>query len=78
MLLNRNRYEYVYTVTINDRWLLLKPELLWLLIVNALQLNELSALQNTFYLQYKYVYINVRVFQNHETKLIPKYIVQTL
>ena len=78
MLLNCNRYEYVYTVTINGRWLLLNPELLWLLIVNALQLNELSALQNTFYLQYKYVYINVRVFQNHETKLIPKYIVQTL
>ena len=78
MLLNRNRYEYVYTVTINDQWLLLKPELLWLLIVNALQLNELSALWNTFYLQYKYVYINVRVFQNHKTTLIPKYIVQTL
>ena len=42
------------TVAINDQWLLLKPELLWLLIVNALQLNELSALPNTFYLEYKY------------------------
>ena len=44
------------TVTINDQWLLLKPELLWLLIVNALQLNELSALRNTFYPEYKYLY----------------------
>ena len=43
------------TVAINDRWLLLKPELLWLLIVNALQLNELSALRNTFYPENKYV-----------------------
>ena len=43
------------TVAINDRWLLLKPELLWLLIVNALQLNELNALRNTFYPEYKYV-----------------------
>ena len=39
----------------NDQWLLLKPELLWLLIVYALQLNELSALRNTFYPEYKYV-----------------------
>ena len=43
------------TVAKNDWWLLLKPELLWLLIVNALQLNELSALRNTFYPEYKYV-----------------------
>ena len=43
------------TVAINDQWLLLKPELLWLLIVNALQLNELNALRNTFYPEYKYV-----------------------
>ena len=44
------------TVATNDQWLLLKPELLWLLIVNALQLNELSALRNTFYPEYKYIY----------------------
>ena len=43
------------TVAINDQWLLLKPELLWLLIVNALQLNELNVLRNTFYPEYKYV-----------------------
>ena len=52
------------TVAINDQWLLLKPELLWLLIVNALQLNELSALRNTFYPEYKYLkYIYFFTFQ---------------
>ena len=52
------------TVAINDRWLLLKPELLWLLIVNALQLNELNALRNTFYPEYKYVcmYVSKMIF----------------
>ena len=42
------------TVQINNRWLLLKPELLRLL-VNALQLNELNALRNAFYPEYKYL-----------------------
>ena len=50
------------TVAINDQWLLLKPELLWLLIVNALQLNELSALRNTFYPEYKYLYIYIYIY----------------
>ena len=50
------------TVAINDQWLLLKPELLWLLIVNALQLNELSALRNTFYPEYKYSFLFLYVF----------------
>ena len=50
------------TVAINDQWLLLKPELLWLLIVNALQLNELSALRNMFYPEYKYIYIYIYIF----------------
>ena len=46
----------------NDQWLLLKPKLLWLWIVNALQLNELSALRNTFYPEYKYLYIYTYIF----------------
>ena len=50
------------TVAINDQWLLLQPELLWLLIVNALQLNELSALRNTFYPEYKYSFLFLYVF----------------
>ena len=50
------------TVAINDRLLLLKPEPLWLLIVNALQLSELSALRNTFYPEYKYVCMYVRMY----------------
>ena len=33
-----------------------------LLIVNALQLNELSALQNTFYPEYKYVCMYVCMY----------------
>ena len=32
---------------------------IYILIVNALQLNELSALRNTFYLEYKYIYIYI-------------------
>ena len=35
----------------------MKPELLWLLIVKALQLNELSTLRNTFHPEFKYSYI---------------------
>ena len=72
----RNIYIYIYiysvvlqfrtirnsTVAINDQWLLLKPELLWLLIINALQLNELSALRNTFYPEYKYIYIYIYIY----------------
>ena len=50
------------TVAINDRWLLLRPELLWVLIVNALQLNELSAIRNTFYPEYKYVCMYITAF----------------
>ena len=53
------------TLDINDQWLLLKPELLWLLIVNALQLNELSALRNTFYPEYKYLYIYIYIYDFH-------------
>ena len=32
------------------------------LIVNALQLNELSALRNTFYPEYKYLYIYIYIY----------------
>ena len=53
------------TVAINDQWLLLKPELLWLLIVNALQLNELSALRNTFYPEYKYTYTHTYTYNTY-------------
>ena len=35
----------------------MKPEILWLLIVKALQLNELSDLRNTFHPEFKYSYI---------------------
>ena len=56
----------------NDQWLLLKPELLWLLIVNALQLNELSALRNTFYPEYKYVcmYVWCLIFEPFSRVLV--------
>ena len=62
---------------LNDRWLLLKPELLLLLIVNALQLNELSVLRNTFYPEYKYefhtVYWTARDEKNAEKIFTVKY-----
>ena len=50
------------TVVINDQWLLRKPELLWLLIVNALQLNELSVLRNTCYPEYKYLHAYIHTY----------------
>ena len=62
---------------LNDRWLLLKPALLLLLIVNALQLNELSVLRNTFYPEYKYefhtVYWTARDEKNTEKIITVKY-----
>ena len=36
--------------------------LLWLLIVNALQLNELSARRNTFYPEYKYLHAYIHAY----------------
>ena len=57
------------TVAINDQWFFLKPEFLWLSIVNALQLNELSALRNTFYPEYKYVCMYVRLMSNVPTNI---------
>ena len=51
------------TVAINDRWLLLKPYLLWLLTVNVLHLNELNALRNTFYPEYKFfLYLHLHIY----------------
>ena len=44
------------TVAINDQWLLLKPELLWFNSqCSSSTVNELSALRNTFYPEYKYL-----------------------
>ena len=49
----------------------------WLLIVNALQLNELSVLRNTFYPEYKYefhtVYWTARDEKNTEKIISVKY-----
>ena len=41
----------------------MKPEILWLLIVKALQLNELSDLRNTFHPEFKYSYIYIYMIQ---------------
>ena len=54
----------------HDQWLLLKPELLWLLTVNALQINELGALRNTFYPEYKYLYIYLYIYLVHFWKTL--------
>ena len=55
----------------------MKPALLLLLIVNALQLNELSVLRNTFYPEYKYefhtVYWTARDEKNTEKIITVKY-----
>ena len=43
-------------------------------MLNALQLNELSALRNTFYPEYKYIYIYIYIYiyKTDNRMLIPQ------